>query len=76
MSHLRQEVKMQTYKVPKGTIVKLNGIPLQLLDSVNVTTTKENYKLSLSQDEHLSLNPVQAPTPLDLRTNSESLESM
>jgi len=48
------------FTLPKGTIVKIKGIPLELTRHTRVETAPENYKLFFNQDEQSSENPTQA----------------
>lgn len=57
--------------IPAGTIIRLNGVPLRLCGDSRVESSDSNYKLALSQDEHFSSNPVQAPSPVNFPTTRQ-----
>lgn len=67
---------MKQVEIPSGTIVKIKGIPFRLVNPVIAETEEENYKLSLSHDEQLSLKPNQAAVPDNVVTNNLSLLPM
>lgn len=62
--------------IPKGTVIKLNGIPLELCADTKVECSKGNYRLLYSQSAHSLLNPTQAPSPDSLATSNSSVASM
>lgn len=71
--------------LPKGTIVKVNGFPCELLADTNVIgayIAREGLKydvqdnMSLSVVDALASNPCHAASPVNLATSSSSPESM
>jgi hypothetical protein len=69
-------LSMIEHTLPKGTVTKLKGLPVELLTDCKVLMSEHNYKLFLSQSEHSVLNPVQAAPPDNRATNNESLASI
>lgn len=61
---------MTTMKLSVGTIIKIQGIPVELLSETEVFVSEANYKLLVSQDEHSSLNPAHAALPESSATSS------
>ena len=63
--------------IPKGTVIKIKGIPFELKEDTKVLGLESNYKLALSQSEHCLSKPVQAELNLACSTTrSLSLESI
>ena len=46
------------------TVVKVNGLPFCLAESVSVFSCAENYMLLFSQEEHSVGIPIQAEAPV------------
>ena len=44
--------------IPKGTVIKIKGIPFELKEDTKVLGLESNYKLALSQSEHCLSKPV------------------
>jgi hypothetical protein len=51
------------FTLPKGTLVKFNGLPFMLLEDAVTDGLEENYKLALSHSATSDANPAQADTP-------------
>jgi hypothetical protein len=67
--------------LPKGTVVKLNGFPCELVADTEVVSgliAREgldwvnDQRLSLSQVEHSPVKPFQAASPDSLATSNSS----
>ncbi|MBE3022152.1 MULTISPECIES: hypothetical protein [Campylobacter] len=57
-------MKEQKFVIKKGTIIKIKGLPFELVQDTKVSGTYENYKLAFSQSEHSLPKPDQAaPLP-------------
>lgn len=54
------------FTLPKGTLVKFNGLPFMLLEDVLTDGLEENYKLALSHSATSDANPAQAETPVPI----------
>lgn len=61
------------FVLPKGTLVKVGGLPFQLLEDVPTDGSEVNYRLALSQFDTCVESPRQAESPLaTLQTKSVS----
>lgn len=56
--------QLDSFFLPKGTVVKVNGIPVRLHNKSLVCGNEADYRLSLSQAEHFSSSgPDHAASP-------------
>jgi len=61
------------FVLPKGTMVKVGGLPFRLLEDAPTDGSETNYKLALSHAEICGDNPRQAESPLaTLQTSNVS----
>ena len=75
--------KVTELRIAKGTTIKFNGLPFELIHETEVSGLEsnmklaKNYKCCCSQDEHSSLSPYQAESRGEdsSTTNSVSLSS-
>ena len=73
---MKNNLAYKQIKLPKGTLIKIKGIPFELKEETTCETGLENYKLSFNHLEQLLSNPVQAPSPDNFTTNKLSEESI
>jgi len=65
-----------THEIKKGTIVKIKGIPFELVNNTKMETNDNNYKLVFNQSRHFCENaPTHAQSRVSSETNNLSLES-
>lgn len=60
------------FYLPKGTIIKVKGMPFELLEETPVDGREENYNLALSHSETLGCKLIQAASTEALQTKSAS----
>lgn len=61
------------FVLPRGTLVKVGGLPFRLLQDVETDGSKVNYKLALSHAEATVDTARQAESPFSiLQTSRES----
>ena len=69
--------ELSEHTMPAGTVFRIHGVPVELVESARVLVATGNYKLSVSHLDAALSNPTHAAeSPVMSSTNSSSFESM